>query len=451
MIEDRPVSLATALRASRIAFVAFAVALALPAHGQGSAALGNGLSAAATGRGGETVTERDSALDAVEGNPAGLAGAHARSVDLSMLGLVAGGAFEDAANPDANLRGVAGALPFGAYAQPLGHSGWVGAAAFTPEILMRADWHYVDPPGTAGVTYGYRQQETQIIAVRSAFALARPLGPRWSAGVTLGIVYNQNDLHAPYIFQQQPQLAGLKVLLNLTTRGYGWNGSAGIQWQPSRNLRAGLAWKSNTRMRTNGPASGTASALFTALNLNASPIFSYQAQIENNLPQAFNAGVTWQARNRLRLGFEGDFTAWGQAFQQLPISLTAGSNPTINSVVGANHFNDAVALHWSNQGAFHGGFEAPVTETWTVRGGYAYQSNPVPSATLTPLTAAIMRSSLATGAGWAHGRWRYDAAYQAQLPNTVSVGQSALQAGEYNNSRVRVWTQSITLTARLNF
>ncbi len=119
------------------------------------------------------------------------------------------------------------------------------------------------------------------------------------------------------------------MLLNLTTRGYGWNGSAGIQWQPSRNLRAGLAWKSNTRMRTNGPASGTASALFTALNLNASPIFSYQAQIENNLPQAFNAGVTWQARNRLRLGFEGDFTAWGQAFQQLPISLTAGSRQSL--------------------------------------------------------------------------------------------------------------------------
>jgi hypothetical protein len=47
-------------------------------------------------------------------------------------------------------------------------------------------------------------------------------------GVTLGVVYNRNDLHAPYIFQQQSSLAGLKVLLNLTTRGYGWNGGAGV-------------------------------------------------------------------------------------------------------------------------------------------------------------------------------------------------------------------------------
>lgn len=418
--------------------------------GQGSA-LGNGLSAAAIGRGGSVVFERGSALDAVQGNPAGLAGISSRTLDLSAIGLVAGGSFHNAANPDAGLRGVAGALPFGAFATPIGRSHWTASAAVTPEILMRANWHYVDAPGTAGVSYGYQRQETQIIAVRSSLGAAHTFGRRWSAGATLGIVYNQNDLHAPYIFQQQPQLAGLKVLLDLTTRGYGWNGSAGVQYQPSSRVRTGLAWKSGTAIRTQGDATGSASSLFAALGLAVDPRFSYHAQVQNHLPQAFDAGLAWQTSRHMTLSFQGDFLAWGQAFQQLPITLTEGTNATINSVVGSSGFNDAVPLHWRNQGVFHGGIEAPVTESWIIRAGYSFASNPVPSETLTPLTAAIMQQSIGTGTGWSRGRWRYDAAYQVQLPSTQSVGKSGLHAGEYDNSRVRVLTQSLTLTARVKF
>jgi long-chain fatty acid transport protein len=426
-----------------------ACVLAAAAHGQGSSTLGNGLSAAAIARGGETVTERSSPLDAVEGNPAGLVGTTTGTLDLGAVGLVAGGSFSNAVNPSGSLRGVAGALPYGVYAAPAG--GWVLSAGVTPQILMKANWHYNDAPGTLGVTYGYQQQESQTIAVRSSVGAAREFGAHWSAGATLGVVYNYNDLHAPYIFQTQPQLAGLKVLLGIKTQGYGWNGSAGVQWQPSSRMRAGLAWKSGTTLRTVGRASGTASALFTALKITADPTYAYHAQVENHLPQAFAGGVAWRTRGGVNIAFEGAFTAWGQAFQQLPITLTQGTNATINSVVGANNFNDTVPLNWRNQGTFHGGIELPVREVWTVRAGYTYGSNPVPSTTLTPLTAAIMQQGVATGAGWTRNRWRYDIAYQAQLPVTETVTQSILQAGEYNNSKVRVWTQSVTLSARVKF
>ena len=48
--------------------------LSTAAHAQGSASLGNGLSAAAIARGGSTAAERSSVLDAAEGTPAGFAG-----------------------------------------------------------------------------------------------------------------------------------------------------------------------------------------------------------------------------------------------------------------------------------------------------------------------------------------------------------------------------------------
>jgi long-chain fatty acid transport protein len=161
--------------------------------------------------------------------------------------------------------------------------------------------------------------------------------------------------------------------------------------------------------------------------------------------------VAWQAPHRLNVSLQGDFTAWGQAFQRLPIALTGGTNSTINSVVGAANFNDAVPLHWSNQGGLHAGVEQQASESTTLRAGYSYATNPVPSSTLTPLTAAIMQNTLSGGGGWTHGHWHYDAAYQAQLPSVATVGVSALKAGEYDHSRVRVWTQSVTLSAEVKF
>ena len=431
------------------------MALVSPALAQGSDLLGNGLSAGAIGRGGIAVLSSASPLDAVEGNPAGLSGTSAPTLDAGAVGLFVGGSFSNAANPDAHPHGVAGAIPFGAFALPLGHghhrTGWTASLAETPEILVRSNWNYVDVPGTAGVSYGLQRQEDEIIAIRSSLSVARPLGPHWSAGVSLGVVYNHNDLHAPYIFQQQPQLQGLKVLLGLVTSGYGWNGSAGAEWHPSSQVRVAAAWKSGTTLRTGGDASGTASALFTALGVAADPVYHYHAQVENHLPQSGSAGVSWKPDSHLIVSFATDVTAWRQAFQNLPILLTGGTNATINSVAGSATVHDDVPLNWSNQVGLHVGAEIPLTETWTVRGGFAHANDPVPNATLSPLTAAIMQNALATGAGWSRGRWHVDAAWQAQLPATQTVAVSGLEAGEYSNSRLRIWTQSLTLTARARF
>ena len=315
---------------------------------------------------------------------------------------------------------------------------------------MRANWRYVDAPGTAGVTYGLQTNETEIIALRSSIGVARTFGSKWSGGA-VGLVYNINNLNAPYIFQQQPQLAGLSAGLSLQTHGIGWNGNAGFQWQPNNRTRIGLAWKSGTTIHTNGDASGSASALFTALGITADPTFHYQTQVLNHLPQAFDAGISWKANRHMIWQAQGDFTAWGQAFQQLPVALSGGTNTTINSVVGNSAMQDSVPLHWNNQAGIHFGIDSPVGENVTLRGGYSYMSNPVPSSTLLPLTAAIMQNSIATGAGWTHYRLRLDAAYQVHLPSSESVVNSSILAGEYSNSWVRLMLQSVTGTATINF
>ena len=428
---------------------------------QSSGALGNGLSAAAVSRGGTMVAEQGDPLEAVEGNPAGLATTQ-RTLDLSGLAIFAQGRFSNSVDSDGTIRGFAGAVPYAAFGSPLGSSKWKASVAFTPDMLMRAAWNYADPPGTAGASYGVQKSESEIVALRSSATLARTIGRRWSFGGGVGLDYNVNTLRAPYIFQQQPQLAGLKVLLDLQTRGLGWNGSAGAQWQPSDRLRVGLAWKSATFIQSHGDASGTASAQFAALGIAADPNFHYQAEVDNHLPQTAVAGLRWSASRHAVLSVEGAWTGWAGAFENLPVKLKEGTNATINSVAGSSSIRDEVPLHWRDQGAFRAGVELPLRQRWTARAGYSYASNPVPAATLTPLTAAILTNSVSAGAGWnpevsnshaswAPSSWRWDVAYQAQLPASQSVGQSALLAGEYDNSRVHVLTQSVTVTARFNF
>jgi len=428
-------------------------------HGQTAGSLANGLSAGAVSRGGAMAAESGDVLDAVEGNPAGMAGLRQRTVDVTGVGVFAWGSFRNSVDPDGKMSGVAGALPYGAVGIPLGQklkqTRWSAALAVTPDELMRTNWQYLDPPGTAGASYGLTKNQSQIIGIRTSAALAWTMGSKWTAGVTTGLVVNSNTLKVPYIFQQQPQLAGLKVLLDLNTRGVGWNGSLGAQWRPSDRLNIGAAWKSMTYVQSFGTADGTASAQFAALGIAANPAFHYRAEVDNQLPQTAALGAAWQvgrrSERRVRWSFEGDWTDWGGAFRTLPVKLTEGTNATINSVAGGNSIVDGVPLHWRDQWIVRTGVELPLRRGWMARGGYSYMSNPVPSTTLTPLTAAILRNRVAAGAGWGGERWHWDAAYEAQLPSSQAVGHSALLAGEYDNSRMQLMAQSVTVSARLTF
>ena len=123
---------------------------------------------------------------------------------------------------------------------PIRHSRFTWAVGFLPDLMSVADWHYVDAPGVAGASYGLQEQHSAIIAGRAVTGLGIAVAPRLSLGVSLGVDYNTNTLIAPYIFQSQPTLAGLKTLLTLRTSGYGWNGSVGALIHATRKVELGL-------------------------------------------------------------------------------------------------------------------------------------------------------------------------------------------------------------------
>jgi long-subunit fatty acid transport protein len=417
---------------------------------QAGGALGNGISARATALGGTTVASSQGPLEAMQANPAELTVLSGHELDLSVTSLFASGSFDNSVSNNGTIQHSAGTLPYGAYSMHFGPRFVLGVSS-APDTLMKANWTYLDPPGTGGASYGLQQNQSTILALRSAAGLGFMVNRKLSVGVSVGAIYNANSLQAPYIFQQQPQLAGLKTLLDLHASGVGWNESFGAVISPSSKVTIGLAYRTQTNVRTYGYASGNAGAQFTALGIPFQPTFRYDAEVDTKFPQAFTGGVSWQGWKHSQINLQGQWIDWSSAFQQLPVKLTNGNNSNINGFLGSSSVQDTIPLRWRNQGLFGVGVELPVAEAFQLRGGYSYATDPVPSSTLTPMTAAILQNTLSTGFGYTHRRYHLDLAYQVQLPATQRVGQSGLLAGEYNNSRVNVMVQSLTLTTMVRF
>jgi long-chain fatty acid transport protein len=411
----------------------------------------DGASARSAGLGGAYLPADQSALDAMAINPAGLALLNARTLDLNFEGLFARGQFTNSVNKDGRIEGTAGLVPFGAFGAPIGSSRFTFGAGAMPELMNAAKWRYADAPGVGGASYGLQDNQAAILALRTAVGMGVYLGPRLSIGATFGAVYNSNTLQTPYVFQNHPALAGLKTLLDLHTNGIGYNGSFGVLARPTKRLQAGLAYKSRTTITSTGHATGNAANQFAALGIPFRPDFRYTAEVDNVLPQSLTANLIWEATRRLRLVAQADWIDWRRAFTSLPVKLTNGTNSDINGLLASSSLADSIPLHWKDQVVSRVGVERLVAENGVFRAGYAHTNSPVPNSTLTPLTAAITGNTLSAGAGYRHGRYRLDLAYALDLTAQQSVQQSALKSGEYNNSRVKVGTQSVSLSTSIWF
>lgn len=402
--------------------------------------LRNGVSARSMALGGTDTARAAAPLDAMTGNPAGL-GLISRPDIQAGIGLaVVDGDFNNAFNRNAGADPGPYPVPDLALAWPIGRI--TLGAGISPVAAADAGWRYVDAPGGAGgVSYGLQRQHSRFTAIRGAIGAGTELVPGVSVGATVGVVYNQNTLQAPYVFQSQPALRGLKTLLDLHTDGYGWNASAGVVVHPASTLSLGLRYTSETVIHSSGVASGNAGV---QLGVPSFP-FHYGADIQTHLPAVASVGASWRVRPDLTLHGQVDWIGWGNAFDHLAVNLSGGSNSVLNGVVGASRLTDVIPLNWRNRFVYRAGIEYAWSDSTWLRAGYSYGRSPVPASTLTPLTAAISEQTLSFGIGHDTGSVRFDVAYQWDLPHRVHVATSALRAGEYSNSTIDVGTHWLML------
>lgn len=343
------------------------------------------------------------------------------------------------------MRLTAGAVPYGAVGLPLNRR-WTVAAGFLPDLLSSANWQFRDTPAMGGANYGAQNEKSQILAYRSVAGISFSLSSRVSLGVSVSAIYNSNTLVMPYVFQSNPDLKGLKTLLNLHTTGFGWNNGVGMTARLSRRWLAATSFRTKSAITSTGSVTGNMGAQFAALSIPFPPNFGYRAQVRVELPQSALISATWQRSAVLRFSVQSTWTNWNRSFANLPVSLTNGTNADINGFLQSNAIKDVIPLNWKDQFSFRVAAERKLGESFSVSGGYTHQNNPVPSSTLSPLTAAIMANGLASGLSYQWGLVRFDVAYLINLTAQQNVGASALLSGEFSNSRVRVGTQALILS-----
>ena len=137
-----------------------------------------------------------------------------------------------------------GLKPHGALAWPLGPV--TLGLGFVPDSALRSEWSYRDVPGglDGATSYGTRTHRSEIQVLRFALGAGYALTPTLSAGASLGVLYNRNQLEAPYIIQTQPSLRTAKVLLDLDTEGWGANAQFGLLWKPITHCSSASATRS---------------------------------------------------------------------------------------------------------------------------------------------------------------------------------------------------------------
>ena len=411
----------------------------------------DGAGARARSMGGTGAAAANDPLSALFDNPAAMSDIDRLASGLGVDTGIAHGSFHNVAN-DHSTTLAAGAIGEAAVTVPVGPVRF--GAGVNPDIALRDRWRYRDAPGGAdgATTYGVRDDESEILLLRGALGASWQATPKLSVGGSVGVLYNENQLHTPFVFQSQPTLRTAKTLLDLQTDGFGWNAQAAVRWRPVSGVTLSATYTSQSRIETHGSATGNAGVQLARLGLGAARHdFSYDAEVTNVFPQQVSAGVAWQAARRLVVSAQFDWLNWSDAFDTLPVRLRNGNNADLNGLVGSRRLDDDVPLRWRDQYVGRFGVEQGLGEHWLLRAGYAYGNNPVPAGTLTPLNAAITEHTLTAGVGYHAGRLAVDAAYQWELPAIARVRRSDLAAGEYSNSVTEIDVQWISLSTTISF
>ncbi len=241
--------------------------------------------------------------------------------------------------------------------------------------------------------------------------------------------------------------AGVRELGEMTqdVHGYGYSFNVAIHYTGMDDrLRVGAYYRHKMGLDMDGE--------FEADNLEplvfgAARAYSTDAQIELNLPGTVGLGFAYDVNCRLTVEVDGEYNTWS-AFDRVDVGLaaplvSAGGVPIItNTTLSRNP-------EWDDSWAVRAGAQYKVTPHIAARGGYFYDTTPVPDDTLDPLVPDADRHGFTAGAGDKTCHWTIDVAYMLVLVMDRSVANDALapqipvQDGNYSSDPTHVFMMTI--------
>ncbi|MCE1164643.1 MAG: outer membrane protein transport protein [Bacteroidetes bacterium] len=184
------------------------------------------------------------------------------------------------------------------------------------------------------------------------------------------------------------------------------------------------------------------SALFAANGIHPYEGFTatYDVKNEFKTPQSAGFGIMYSPMPKLRFGFDFEWLNWSKAFDNMTITLSNSGNGNINKMIGSGGAgqNDLVItfpMKWKDAVILKFGGEVDLSKVFTLRAGYSYTTNPVPSETVIPIMPAVLEHHLMAGCSYdLLTKLKLHLALEYGFKNKVTGSDMHQVASEYNNS-----------------
>jgi long-subunit fatty acid transport protein len=438
------------------------------------------------GRGCTTLTGPSDAATLLA-NPAGLAWGGARALSLSGAAFLPTMEYSNAAN--ATIAGENNVYPLPAvFYADRARGNWTLGVGLQTLGGMGADYTL-----THAVLGPNQRYHSKVGLMKGGIAVAVRPAPQFSIGAMVGAIYGQLEFATPYSLNPQllAGLAGLAqdpdygpLLAGFTeaTAYAELNGLSGFapaatvsaEYRPTpdvafaltytapatltmgggtgdmdMNTQFGLLYQGMVAAKGGDQDAVNAQLASFGIDLAAGMATGYAAEVDFGIPQTVTLAAGFRPAERWSVGVDVGWINYKSAFDDMPLRMAEGSNANINILVNGDPTDGAFATAWplesEDSWVARGGVEFAASQALSLRGGFIYGTNPIPSNALFTIFPAIVEQAATVGAGYRVGRTQVNLAWAHTFPNTETASATHLVASEYAGSTSKVAENMLSL------
>jgi long-chain fatty acid transport protein len=206
--------------------------------------------------------------------------------------------------------------------------------------------------------------------------------------------------------------------------GGGWGYNLGALITLNESFRIGIVYRSEVKIDSSGDLeiNDIAPALQPAFG---SSDFNTHVSSPFTFPDIYSLGIAYFPDDRLVIAFDVELVRWS-TFKQSDLDLD-------DEVPAAGITDVSMPLDWKDSWQFKTGIDYMVSETLSLRGGYAFINTPAPEHTLCPANPDADSHNFTIGSGYRTGKWTLDFYYMFGYYEDRKVNNNIL-SGEYENT-----------------
>ena len=318
---------------------------------------------------------------AIHYNPAGLTQLRGTHVSVGALGLFPQWTFDADNGPDQSMY-LPSLLPHVYAVSDLGLDRWRFGFGVNNPFGMNEDWGDKGP-------LRFLSDQAQLAVINLQPTLAYRVTDDLSVGLGVNFYFGQLFMTRNVLLGPPPTPEG-----SFHFRGSAWSYGVtpSVMWKiDERHTLAGF-YRTPFTLDFGGDANLKIPGLPT--------VGPSRSHLSIDFPQMAGIAYAFRPIRPLKLEVDVVWTDWNT----LDNSVVRSGNPAFNG--------STLPASWESGFSYRFGVQYDLSENWTVRGGYAFGQNAVPSSTFSPLVPDSNFHLFAAGLGYRARNWSLDAAYQ---------------------------------------